>query len=383
MNYKLRRAVVGICAASILALVFILISKLFSSNSDNPPLVIDNSPSSPPNNPQPPLGTLDRSATIPKGSDTTLEALDRPPFLNSQLRKSDRLGTVVEKVIKYTADEKFPMQGLSITLIDMNTNEVSNFNGSTLRYPASVVKLFWLVAIYDKIAQQKINESSVKSEIKQMILKSDNQGASHILDIITDTHSRATALEKTEFNEWKEHRQTVNTFFNQQGYGDLNVSQKTFPIPQENIMSPAGPDQQLRGEDQTKPLRNKITTDQAAKLMYDIMTKQIVTNQQQKVTKLLTRDINPTYWKKQPPNPIEFNPVESFFGEGLSPIQWDDIISKAGWTTVSRQEVACIQSKDKKHRYILAVFGDDAAYGNSKKIFPSIASLVGQEMLKK
>lgn len=383
MNNKLYKAG-AVCAVPILAAIFIFGSKLLSANSDRSPVVIDNSSTLPVDRPTPPVvETADRLPVISKVSAATVDGFDRPPFINSQLKKSDRLGTVVEKVIKYTADEKFPMEGLSVTLIDLNTNEVSTFNGDTPRYPASVVKLFWLVALYDKIAQQKIDESSVKPEIKQMILKSDNQSGSHILDTITDTRSQAKALEKTEFSEWKEHRQAINTFFSEKGYGNLNVSQKTFPIPQENIMEPAGPDQQLRGADLTKPLRNKITTDQAAKLMYDIVTKQIVPNRQPVITKLLTRDIDPTYWKKQPPNPIEFNPVESFFGEGLSPTQWDNIISKAGWTTVSRQEVAYIQSKDKKHRYILAVFGDDAAYGKSKKIFPSIASLVGQEMSKK
>lgn len=383
MNNKLYKVGAVVCAAPVLAGIFILGSKLFPNPSERSPVVIDNSVNPLPVRPATPVEVSDRPTIISKVSAATTDGFDRPPFTNSQLKKSDRLGTVVEKIIKYTSDEKLPMESLSITLIDMNTNEVSTFNGSTPRYPASVVKLFWLAAIYNKISQQKIDESSVKPEIKQMILKSDNQSGSHILDAITDTKSQSKALEKTEFSEWKEHRQTINAFFSQQGYGNLNVSQKTFPIPQENIMSPAGPDQQLRGEDLASPLRNKISTDQAAKLMYDIINKQIVPERQQTITKLLTRDIDPNYWKKQPPNPIDFNPVESFFGEGLSPNQWENIISKAGWTTVSRQEVAYIQSKDKKHRYILAVFGDSAAYGNSKKIFPSIASLVGQEMSKK
>ena len=55
-------------------------------------------------------------------------------------------------------------------------------------------------------------------------------------------------------------------------------------------------------------------------------------------------------------------------------------VSKAGWTSASRQEVAFITSKDGKTRYVLAVFGDDAAYGKSKKVFPGISDLVYKQM---
>jgi hypothetical protein len=95
---------------------------------------------------------------------------------------------------------------------------------------------------------------------------------------------------------------------------------------------------------------------------------------------MLTRNTDPGYWKKQPPNPVDFNPVESFFGEGLPVGNTENIVSKAGWTSVSRQEVAFVKSKDGKTRYILAVFGDDVAYGKSKKIFPEIAGLVYGKM---
>jgi hypothetical protein len=381
MKIKFYQAVAVTCSVPVLACIYICSTELLTTKSV--PASTDRSENINPSEPN--LSSLNQNKFDPlvdtlKVVAATPETTDRPPFVNTKLKSSKRLGQVVDKIIKYTSDKKLPIDDLSITLIDLNTNEIAHFNGDIPRYPASVVKLFWLVAIYDKIATQNISESEVKSDINNMILRSDNQGASHILDAITNTHSQDKTLEKSEFSDWKERRQKINTFFIQQGYGSLNVSQKTFPIPQENIMSPAGPDQQLRGGDVTKPFRNKFSTDQSARLMYDIINKQILPNYQPDIIKLLTRNIDPTYWKKQPPNPIEFNPVESFLGEGLSPSRWDNIISKAGWTTASRQEVAYIQSKDRKHRYILAVFGDHTAYGNSKKIFPNIASLLAQEI---
>jgi hypothetical protein len=95
--------------------------------------------------------------------------------------------------------------------------------------------------------------------------------------------------------------------------------------------------------------------------MYEIVTgKSIAPITSQKMTALLTRNTDPNFWKKQPPNPV-FNPVESFFGEGLPVGKTKNIVSKAGWTSASHQEVAFIQSKDGQTSYILAVFGDNVA----------------------
>ena len=180
----------------------------------------------------------------------------------------------------------------------------------------------------------------------------------------------------------KQQRQSLNYFFRQAGYSqDINVSQKTFPIPQENIMEPKGFDQQLRGDNPDKPIRNKLTTNDAARLMYEIVNNWAISPEiSQKMRGLLTRNINPNFWKKQPPNPVDFNPVESFFGQGLPANKTENIVSKAGWTSSSRQEVAFVKSKDGKTKYVLAVFGDDAAYGKSKKVFPEISSLVYNQM---
>ncbi len=242
--------------------------------------------------------------------------------------------------------------------------------------------MFWLVAAYQKIGQKELTEVSLRPAIEQMIFKSDNQGASQILDAVTQTTSTPNNLPANELAINQQQRQKVNDFFLQAGYSkNINVSQKTFPIPQENIMEPKGFDQQLRGENIQKPIRNRITTNDAARLMYEIVSgKSIDPNTSRKMTALLTRNTDPTFWKKQPPNPVDFNPVESFFGEGLPVGKTKNIVSKAGWTSASRQEVAFIQSKDGQTSYILAVFGDNAAYGKSKKIFPEIAAQVYKEM---
>jgi Beta-lactamase enzyme family len=300
-----------------------------------------------------------------------------PNFANST-----RLDKIVSSVVAYSTSKSLPTSALSVTLIDMNTGEKAEYQGTTQRYPASVVKMFWLVTAYQRISQGELKEGSLQGAIEQMIFKSDNQGASQVVDAVTATKSTPEKLGDKDLVIGKQKRQELNSFFNGAGYSpDINVSQKTFPIPQENIMEPKGFDQQLRGEDLSKPYRNRITTNDAARLMYEIVQGLSVSpDASSKMRGLLTRNIDPGYWKKQPPNPVDFNPVESFFGEGLPEGKTESIVSKAGWTSVSRQEVALVRSKDNKTSYILAVFGDDAAYGKSKKIFPDISGLVYGKM---
>jgi hypothetical protein len=314
-------------------------------------------------------------------SDEPMDSNDSPIFQsnNQPLQinlafkdSSPNLDQVIYKIIKHFKINKLSTEALSISLINLKTNERIGYQNNIGRYPASVVKLFWLNKVYENQAVDPV----LQGAIDKMILKSDNNGASQVLDYITQTKSSKGELSQKEFKAGKSKRQSINTFYQHQGYSpDINVSQKTFPITKENIMEPQGFDKQLRGKDIQKPIRNKITTDDASLLLY-----KIIGHPRPEMKNLLTRNINPDFWRKQPPNPVDFNPVESFFGEGLEGLGAENIISKAGWTSASRQEVAYIKSKDGKTEYILTVFGDSADYAKSKKIFPEISKMVYQEM---
>lgn len=295
-----------------------------------------------------------------------------PPNLKHDDKK---LNSIISDLIKLAKEKNLPVDPLSITLIDVNQKLISGYKQDTARYPASVFKMFWMAALEAQIKKGLLSLNTVNGDLNKMILKSDNDAASRILDIITDTHSERQ-LGNEQFNEWKKQRTKLNVFFQGAGYKDINISQKTFPIPYLQIAEPKGTDLQIRGDNPNKPTRNKITTYQAARLMYEIVNHQAVGHEySEQMVSLLTRDLRPEAWKLQPPNPDEFNPVENFLGESLSsePVNF---ASKAGWTSASRQEVAYIQTKDGKNRYILAIFGDDPAYAASKKIFPEMSRFV-------
>ncbi len=143
---------------------------------------------------------------------------------------------------------------------------------------------------------------------------------------------------------------------------------------------PIGADRQIREDELGNKVRNKLTTDDAARLMYEIVIGKLLDFKSTTTAKkLLQRNLSSSYWKQ---HLVSFNPIEGFFGEGLSNSETNEIISKAGRTSSSRQEVAFINIKDGKVSYILTIFGDDPDYSKNKKVFPDISKLVYRQMHK-
>lgn len=322
---------------------------------------------------------LESSSQIAKKNLDFIYNVKTPP----NLTKSDELSSIVKNILDYVKDKKLPTESLSITLIDLNKNTIADYQQNVPRYPASVVKLFWMAILEAKIKQGLIPlNHTINSDLNAMILKSDNDAASRIVDVISGTYSFENKLTDEQFKTWKKQRQSLNYFFQEAGYKNINISQKTYPIAYLKATEPKGADLQLRGDNPHQPRRNKITTYQTARLMYEIFTGQAVGPEySEQMASLLTRDLRPEAWKLQPPNPDEFNPVENFLGESLA-TDADQIIfaSKAGWTSASRQEVAYVATKNRKTRYIIAIFGEDPAYAASQNAFPDISRLVFDQM---
>ncbi|MEH2363824.1 serine hydrolase [Nostoc sp.] len=315
---------------------------------------------------------------VRENSELAYNLQTNPNFIQSQY-----LQVIVNDLVNLTIAKGLPKKPLSITLINAKTGEIAGYHQDILRYPASVVKMFWLVALYAQIENGIwTNESDFNPYIAKMIYESDNEAASFIVDQITNTQS-LPELKGEEFQKWQGQREQVNRFFQQAGYKDINISQKTFPLPYLKLPEPKGSDLQLRRDpnNYTKPIRNKITTEQAARLLYETCyMKQAVSPEASiKICGWLKRDINSEVWKKEPPDPDKFNPIRAFFGESLAntDVRLD---SKAGWTSNSRQEAAVVATPDDQTIYILAIFADDPTYANDYKIFPKMSRLVYDRM---
>ena len=293
--------------------------------------------------------------------------------------QNQNLQATVNELVNIAARKGLPTESLSITLVNLKTGESAGYKQQQRRFPASVAKLFWLVNFYDQVQEGVIpNEAEYHSDLIKMIQNSDNEAASRIVDLITGTES-GLALNSKEFEVWLNKRKKINDFFKKKGYKGINVSQKTFPIPYLNLYEPKGRDLQMRG-DPANPIRNKITTQQAARLLYNIVTLQAVPGEaSEKMLRLLTLDPATRALNRDKNNPNHFNPVRGFLSQSLP----DDVnfVAKSGWTSNSRQEAAYIQTRDGKAAYILVIFAEDRAYAYDWKIFPRMSSYVFERMV--
>jgi beta-lactamase class A len=274
-----------------------------------------------------------------------------------------------------------PTDALSVTLVDLNSKEEAFYQQEKLRFPASVVKLFWLVNLQEQLRQGlSLEDDKLIEDLPKMIHQSDNEAASRIVARITQTESGSNLIQQ-EFNLWLNQRKQVNRFFEAAGYQGINLSQKTFPIPYLHLHEPQGRELQMRGSLE-KPIRNKITTQQAARLMYEIVTAQAVSKQDsQKMLELLTINTVTRVRKREIKDSNTFNPVRGYFSQSLP----DDVYfaGKAGWTSRSRQETAYIATPDGKTKYILTIFAEDRSYAYDWKIFPKMSVLVFEHMNKR
>ncbi|WP_017293667.1 serine hydrolase [Geminocystis herdmanii] len=290
------------------------------------------------------------------------------------------LVSVEQKIINLAKQRNLPLEKLSFSLIDfseyscplMKENRSPcyfKYQDNIPRYPASLVKLFWLVIAY---AQNPNPDEQFKAHLTKMIVDSDNEDSSIVVDTISKTKSSKEKLPDTQFQQWKNNRENLNKFFN---IPNLNISQKTFPIPYLQMDMPEGTDLQLRhpnGEE--KPLRNYLTSQNIAILMYQIYAQQFP--QSQAMLFLLKRDLNPSAWQN-----IPFNAIKGFLGEGI-PDKNVQFYSKMGWTFSNRNDGAIIISPDGKTRYILVILGDDPAYYKDVEFMPIVSKMVYEEMSK-
>lgn len=316
---------------------------------------------------------LKSSSQIPNTEKLVYNVKQKP-----ELRPSQDLQKIVDQVVNIVSNKNLPTTSLSITLIDLKTGEEASYQQENSRYPASIVKLYWLVMLQAQLEQKGvIEDKSLSLELQKMIKKSDNEAASRILDQITDTESGSN-LNPKELQHWLDKREQTNQFFTNAEYSNLNISQKTFPIPYLKLYSPQGRELQIR-KNLDKPIRNKITTKETSRLMYEIVNQQAVSPNKSKIMlDLLSIDASTRINKRYDKNPNTFNSVRGFFSQSLP----DDInfAAKAGWTSELRGETAYIATKDRKTEYILTILAEDPSYAYNWDIFPEMSQLIFDKM---
>lgn len=300
-------------------------------------------------------------------------------------KQNKELQKIVDNILSAAQQKGLNIDKLSISLIDLNSTDLdgyayASFQGDRPRYPASIVKLFWLVVLFGQYERGILPSGKISEQtLSDLIVDSDNEAGSFVLDTITKSES-GSSLSSETIKAWKAKRDTANSFFENAGYTKINISQKTYPIPYLKMNLPVGRDKQIRDKNlklrsqESNPIRNYLTTESVARLLLEIYTDQSISDSySNEIKKLLKRDLNPAAWKHKP-----YNAIAGFLGEGLP--SDTNFYSKMGWTFGNRNDAAIIISPDRKTSYVLVIFGDDKSFYQDKSFLPQVSKEVYQKM---
>ena len=277
------------------------------------------------------------------------------------MQTASRLNDLVNKIVNETftefADKNLQLNDLALSLIDLTeldnpskangkaaiknkaNLEIANYRGDEPIYPASIVKLFYLVATQQWLADKKIKETEeLKRAYKDMVVESSNDATNYIIDVLTDTTSGPELSEK-EMVLWAKKRNVVNEYFEKRGYKNINVNQKVWGD------GSYGRDRVSVGKNYEA--RNKLTTNATARLLTEMATGQCITPEISKaMLDLLARDFS------KASDDID-NQATGFMGSSLP--KNAKLWSKAGWMSTVRHDAAYIELAN-GIRFVLVIF---------------------------
>ncbi|GAC1445936.1 MAG: hypothetical protein NVSMB56_00720 [Pyrinomonadaceae bacterium] len=290
---------------------------------------------------------------------TTTKTTAQHPNTNSLQMLVDEAARVT---LARFADKKLQREQLAITLIDLRDPQhpqQANFRGDEKIYPASVVKLFYLVAAHRWLEDGKLKDSTeLRRALKDMIVESSNDATHYVLDVLTDTVS-GPELPESEMKIWAERRNAVNRYFKSIGYADINANQKPW------CEGPYGRDHIFVGEKRGN--RNKLTTNATARLLADIVLGKAVTSTRSgQMLDLMKRDFSGTSTDPD-------DQAHGFTGIALANMPKVKLWSKAGWTSTTRHDAAYIELPNGA-RFVLVTYTTEHA--NERDIIPTVARVV-------
>ncbi|MBD2243487.1 serine hydrolase [Nostoc sp. FACHB-888] len=239
------------------------------------------------------------------------------------------------------------------------------YRGVERIYPASIVKLFYLVAVNEWLEKGMTqNSKELERALRDMIVDSSNDATSLVVDILSGTTS-GPELPTGPFETWKYQRNIVNRYYQSLGWEEMetiNVCQKTWGD------GPYGRERAFVGE--LLENRNMLTTNAIARLLHSIVGGVAVSSaRSQAMMALLKRSLNDL------PTDTEENQVTGFLGSGLP--ENAQIWSKAGWTSQVRHDAAYIEIPEQRP-YLLVVFTEGKAQAKSQDILPFVSKLVAE-----
>jgi len=282
-----------------------------------------------------------------------------PPRINSL---QDLVNNAAQAALTKFADQKLTESQLSITLIDLRDPRhpvKASFRGNERVYPASVVKLFYLVAVHRWLEDKKIQQTDeLKRAVRDMIVDSSNEATQYVVDVLTQT-TGGFELPPPEMEAWQYKRNAMNRYYSSLGFTNINVNQKTF------CEDAYGRERVSRGPNGEN--RNKLTTDATARLLAEIVTGRAVNQARStQMMELLKRDFTGTSKDND-------DQGHGFTGIALQGLTGASLWSKAGWTSTTRHDAAYVELPSGV-KFVLVTFTTDHA--NDREIIPTVARVV-------
>ena len=287
---------------------------------------------------------------------------------NSADNHAKELQALVNDAVRRTlaefAGKQLEPDQFAVTLVDLREpghTARASYRGDAQIYPASVVKLFYLVAVHRWLQDGKLNDTEeLRRALHDMIVESYNEATHYIVDLLTDTTS-GPELSAAELNEWVDKRNAVNRYFASLGYTNINVNKKPW------CEGPYG--RETQAIKTFKPSRNMLTTDATARLLTEIVTGKAVTaGRSAEMMQLLKRD---PFAKSSDPD----DQAHGFSGAALPP--GAKLWSKAGWTSEVRHDAAYIELPNGA-KFVLVTF--TTGHANDREIIPALARIVVEGM---
>jgi len=249
---------------------------------------------------------------------------------------------------------------LALSVVDLTKPDKivrADYHGDTPFYPASVVKLFFMVETY---RQGKLTPE-IERALREMIRVSDNDAAAFLVDVLTDTAS-GSELEGKALEEFLERRRKLNSSFASCGY-DVSVFIKPWSF------GPFGRDLQIMGENKSN--RNRASANSMASLLLWIVRRHAISPPaSEAMLALLERPLAPT-------RPEE-NQVKDFFGESLP--AGSKLWSKSGETSEVRHDAAYFELPTGR-KFVIVILTRGAA--DDKTLLPGIGKHLLAELSSK
>ena len=240
----------------------------------------------------------------------------------------------------------------------------ASHGGARLRYPASVIKLVYLVAAEAWLQRGLLREEpELRRAMAAMIQDSSNDATGYVVDRLSGTTS-GPALRPDQRAVWESQRQLVNGWLETLQWPELqgcNACQKTWGD------GPFGRERTFYGEGLEN--RNRLSCEATARLLLAVMASALVSPPAcTRMQALLQRSLDPSVRARDPENQ-----VDGFLGEGLP--EGSRLWSKAGWMSQARHDAAYIEPLQGP-ACLLVVMAEGEAAAADTTLLPAIARSV-------